>query len=331
MSYSLEFKNLFIESCATIGGKKEYEGPIGQYLDNYIKTSYNKQKSFEDAEISMSKSAIEIALMKAKLDTSKIKVAIGGDLSNQLAISSAVIKHFNLGFMGVYGACSSFILALINAGLIVSNNNKTYVIAFTSSSYATSERQFRFPIEYGIQKKDSVTTTVTGASAAILGKRPTKVRIKRATIGNVVDASWDNINDVGSPMSLAAYVTIKDHLHNFNVDHNYYDLILTGDLSCIGSKILLDCFKKDGITLTNYNDAGNIIYHKNDKDVHAGGSGPACIGLVSMSLIMRKMEKGELKRVLLVGTGALYSPTLTFQKHTIPIVAHAIELEVNEK
>lgn len=331
MGYSLSFKSVYLQSSATIGGKKEAEGPLSQYFDFCFKDSYHRQKSFEDAEVQMSKNAVELAINKAKLDVNKIKVVIGGDLSNQMAISSLSAKHFNMGFLGVYGACSSFVLALINAGLICSNNHDAYALAFTSSSYATSERQFRFPIEYGIQKKDTVTTTVTGAAAAVVGKRTSKIKITNATIGNVVDAKWDNVNDVGSPMSLAAYVTIKDHLRNHNRQVEDYDLILTGDLSRIGSKILLDCFKVDNIILTNYNDAGNLIYNADDKDVHAGGSGPACIGLVSMSYILDKMEKKELKRVLLVGTGALYSPTMSFQKHTIPIVAHAIELEVFEK
>ncbi|MCH5180708.1 MAG: stage V sporulation protein AD [Erysipelotrichales bacterium] len=331
MSYSLEFKQLFLQSSATIGGKKEYRGPLGHYFDYHYSDSYHKQKSFEDAEVMMARDVIQLAINKAKLDKEKIKVAFGGDLSNQMAISSGAIKNFDFAYGGVFGACSSFILALINAGLVCSNNHNTYALAFTSSSYATSERQFRYPIEYGIQKKDTVTVTVTGAASAVVGKRPTKIKINRATIGNVVDADWDNVNDVGSPMSLAAYTTIRDHLKNNNLDPSYYDLILTGDLSTIGSKILIDCFKTDGIILTNYNDAGNLIYVRGDKDIHAGGSGPACIGLVSMSYIVDKMEKKELKRVLLVGTGALYSPTMAYQHHTIPIVAHAIELEVYEK
>lgn len=331
MSYSLSFKSVFLQSGATIAGKKEFEGPLGEYFDYHYSDSYHKQKSFEDAEVLMLKEAIQLAINKARIDRTKIKVAIGGDLSNQLAVSASAIEHFDLAYSGVYGACSSFILALIQACLICSNNHNSYTLAFTSSSYATSERQFRFPIEYGIQKKDTVTTTVTGAASAVLGKRATKIKVTRATIGKVYDANWDNVNDVGSPMALAAYHTIKDHLDNNNLSASYYDLILTGDLSNIGSKILLDCFKTDGIILDNYNDAGNLIYYKGDNDIHAGGSGPACIGLVSMSYILNLMEKKELKRVLLVGTGALYSPTMCFQHHTIPIVAHAIELEVNEK
>jgi len=331
MSYSLSFKNVFLESSATTAGKKEFEGPLGQYFDNHFSDSYHHQKSFEDAEVKMSLDTIALAIKKSKLKEDQIKVLIGGDLSDQLAISSDTVKHFNMAYMGVYGACSSFILALINAGLIVSNNSQAYALAFTSSSYATSERQFRFPIEYGIQKKDTVTTTVTGAAAAVVGKRATKIQLTKATIGQVVDAEWDNVNDVGSPMSLAAYFTIRDHLLNHKRKVEDYDLILTGDLSHIGSTILVDCFKCDGIDLKNYNDAGNLIYHLGDQDIHAGGSGPACIGLVSMSYILNKMENKELKRVLLVGTGALYSPTMSFQKHSIPIVAHAIELEVVEE
>ncbi len=40
------------------------------------------------------------------------------------------------------------------------------------------------------------------------------------------------------------------------------------------------------------------------------------------------MRQGKLKKVLLVATGALMSPTTVNQKLTIPSIAHAISLEV---
>lgn len=58
--------------------------------------------------------------------------------------------------------------------------------------------------------------------------------------------------------------------------------------------------------------------------MHAGGSGCGCAGSVFNSYILRRLSEGELKKVLLVATGALMSPTSTLQGESIPSVAHAV-------
>ena len=63
------------------------------------------------------------------------------------------------------------------------------------------------------------------------------------------------------------------------------------------------------------------------KDVKAGGSGPVCSALVTFGYIFDQLKKKKLKKVLVVPTGALFSPTLIYQKENINSIAHAISLE----
>ena len=81
---------------------------------------------------------------------------------------------------------------------------------------------------------------------------------------------------------------------------------------------------------SNYDDCGTIIFDTDKQPVLAGGSGPACSALVNFSYIYKKLLEGKVKRVLLVPTGALFSPTFFFQKESIPAIAHAVSLEVVE-
>lgn len=329
MSYTMKFNNIFVQSTGTVVGKLEYEGPLGEYFDDRRDNDYCGKKSFEDGEVQFSKEAIAYALRKAKLNQSDIKVAIGGDLSNQIAVSNFVANELPFAFLGVYGACSTATLSIGVAAMFCELNKDAFALAFTSSNYATAERQFRYPIEYGIQKKETTTTTVTGGGAIVLGSRPSKVRVSAVTFGNVKDAEWLNVNDMGSPMALAAYDTIKHHLFNMKETPDDYDLILTGDLSSVGSEILKDALALDGIILKNHDDAGKLIYDPKKQNVYCGGSGTGCMALVAYSYVMKKLTQGEYKRVLLVATGALFSTTFCFQKHSIPIIAHAVVLEAN--
>lgn len=330
MSFSVKLNNVYLQSASSVVGPKEVSGPYGKYFDLGIDNYYNNQKSFEEGEVEMAKSAIEISLRKAKIKRSQIPLMFGGDLSNQIALSSLVMKSYASSSIGVYGACSTMTLSLGLACIHVDLGLVDYALAFTSSSYPVAERQFRYPNDYGIQKKDSSTSTVTGAASFIVGKRKTKIKVTELTYGRVHDPNKTDLNDLGSPMAFAAYSTITDHLANFHEKAEDYDLILTGDLSKVGTNVLLDSFKIDGVNLLNHLDAGKIIYYREKEKVYAGGSGPACIGVMTAGYIVNEMLKGTFKRVLLVATGALFSSTLAYQKHSIPVIAHALTLEADE-
>ncbi len=331
MTYSKRIENVYLQSVASIVGPKESKGPYGHYFDLRINDYYHNQKTFEEGEVKMIEDVIALSLKKAKIKQKRIDLVIGGDLSNQIAISSLAMKGIACSAIGVYGACATCTLSLGLASLYIEQGLINYALTFTSSSYPVAERQFRYPNNYGIQKKDSTTSTVTGAAAFIVGNRVSKIKISEMTIGRVYDPNKTDLNDLGSPMAYAAYKTINDHFENLDTSHDDYDLILTGDLSKVGSSVLLDCFKADGIILKNHQDAGRSIYYREKEKVYAGGSGAACISVMIAGYIIKEMLKGKYKKVLLVATGALFSSTLSYQKHSIPVVAHAITLEVNDE
>lgn len=329
MAYTRRIKNVFILSVGAVGGHLEFEGPLGKFLDAHFKDCYFGMKSFEDGEAKASKTAIKYALSKARISFNDVDLCIGGDLSDQISTSSRVASEIPFAFLGVYNACASSLTSLTLSALLVDLDQNLNVLSFCSSNFATAERQFRYPIAYGIQKKETATMTVTGAGASIISSRPSKIRISAITLGNVWDVNWNDANDLGSPMAYGAYRTFKSHIENMHESPKDYDMILTGDLSQVGSKVFLDCLKSDNITLDNYNDCGCLIYDCEKQKVYAGGSGVACLPLVMYGYVINKIKNGELKRVLLIATGALFSPMSCFQKQNIPVVGHAIVLEGN--
>ena len=309
------YKDLYIISRSTVAGEKEKQGPLGKFFDYYYLDQMAGKDSYEKGESKMIKMAIDIALKKAKLSKSNVELIVGGDLTSQLSSSN------------VYGACSTSILSTIVASSFVDNGLVNNALSFASSNYGSAERQFRYPNEYGVKKKQTATTTVTGCGTIILSKEKSKIKVVSSTIGQVINVNWDNINDMGSAMAYAAFDTIINHLKNTKTTPECYDLILTGDLSNVGSKVLYDLFKSDGIELNNYQDAGNLIFDiEKQNDIYSGGSGCACLALTSYGYILDLMIEKKLKDVLLIGTGCLHSKISTAQKEKIPVIAHLIHL-----
>lgn len=330
MSFSLSFKHVYLQNSASIVSKKERKGPYGHYFDQVIGDSYFHEKSFELGEVKMIQNAIELAIKKSNLQIADISLAFGGDLSNQLAITSLALSAYDTSLIGVYSACATISASLGLAATYIEYTPMPYNLAFTSSNYAVAERQFRYPNDYGIQKKETTTSTVTGAASFILGKKKSPIKITGLTYGNVYDSKLSNVNDLGTPMAYAAYHTIKEHLINNKESWKDYDLILTGDLSLVGSKVLKECFAKDGIDLANHQDAGLMIYHREEEKTYAGGSGPACIAAILASYIIQEMLAKRLRRVLVAATGALFSPTIINQKNNIMVTCHIVTLEVTK-
>ncbi len=330
MSNSLIFKDVYVVDSSTVGGRLEKEGPLGEYFDKTYDDLYCGKKTFEQAEQAMLKEAIDIVFKKTKLFDKDIDIMFGGDLLNQITSSNYVSRDYKIPLIGTYGACSSSMLTLALASSYVNAGYAKKALAFTSSHNATAERQYRYPTEYGIQKPDTTTYTVTGAGAIIVSNIISEIKVTSATIGEVVDFEFTDANNMGVAMAPAAYQTLKQHFKDLKRDPSYYDLIVTGDLSTYGKKIVIEMFKKDNIELKNYDDCGLIVYDRNNQEVFAGGSGCACCAVTTYGYILDKMRKKELKKVLVVATGALLSSTLIQQKESIPCIAHAVSLEVLE-
>ena len=327
---TFKYNSVYINEVSTVAGPYEAKGPLNKYYDYTYNDLYFNEKNWELAEISMHKKCIEILLSKSKLKPSDIDILISGDLLNQIVSSNFTALSISIPLIGIYAACSTSTLGLILASNMIDSKQAKKIITSVSSHNCTSEKQFRQPVEYGGPKPKTATFTTTGAASALISSKKSKIKITSATIGTVVDLGIKDAFHMGAVMAPAAAKTIYNHLKSTNTTINDYDLILTGDLGKYGKDILKDYMKEEyQIELNNLDDSACMIYDINKQDVYAGGSGPACIPLVTYSYIFDKMKKGKLKKVLMVATGALLSQTTVNEKQTIPAISHAVTLEAN--
>ena len=316
---SIRYDSVYIKDWFSIAGPDESKGNI-KNINYYLKDYYYGEKNFEAAEVKMQKTVINCLSQKHNID-----LIIGGDLSNQLGIMNLALKNNNKSFLGIYNACSTFIEGMIIGTNFINNKSINETLILSSSHMMTSERQFRYPNEYNSLKAACSTITATGAVGTILTNEPTNYKIKAVTIGSVVDYGIKDVSNMGAVMAPSAASVIQNHLYNLNRTIDDYNLILTGDLGILGVELLKKVLKSDhGIITNNIIDAGSILYKK-EQNKFMGGSGPICLPLV---LFNKYLNSKKIKRILVVGTGALHNPTLVNQKNTIPSIAHAIEIEV---
>ena len=321
---SSKYKNIYLNDYCTLVGPLEKESHLKKYnisMNDY----YFNEKTFEKAEIKMQSEVIDKIMEKNCLKNSDIDLLVGGDLTNQIAITSYNAKKYNFPFLGLYSACATFVESLIVASnfLVLSSYKK--ILGITSSHNLTAEKQFRYPVEYGAPRPHTATFTTTGAVATYLSKKESKIRIESSTIGTPIDMGITDANNLGAAMAPAAASTLMMHLKELNRDIGYYDLILTGDLGCVGGKIFQEYLEKNyNICLKKYMDAGCELF-LDSQETYSGGSGPVCLPLVLFNKILNSKKY---KKILIIATGALHSVTLVNQKLTIPSIAHAISLEV---
>ena len=327
---TIKYKNVFIEDTYTICGNYENDGPLSKYFDKkYKKDLYFDEKSWEKAEVHLIKEANKNILNKNKLKEEDIDFLISGDLQNQIAASDYMARDFNIPFIGAYEACSTVGEIIGIGSTFIEGGFAKKVLVSTSSHNMVSEKQFRNPTEYGTPKPKTATFTSTGAVSVLLSNIKSKIKVESVTFGKVIDMGITDVNHMGAVMAPGAGEVIYNHLKDTKRDISYYDLILTGDLGIYGKNILRDyMMTKYNIDLgDNYNDCGTMLYDLDNQPVLAGGSGPVCSSLVVFGYIYKEMLKGKYKKVLIVPTGALFSPTFTFQKESIPSIANAISLE----
>ena len=323
------YNNVFLNEVSTVTGPFEKVGLLGEYFDKSYTDLYMGEKTFEKGEIKLVRDSLNILLRKSKINKSNIDLIVGGDLLNQ--ITATTYGSIGIGdFIGIYGACSSSVLGMIIVSNFIEGGFISRGISVVSSHNMTSEKQFRYPTEYGAPRPNSSTFTSTGSASCLLSNKKSNVRVESSTLGRIIDFEENDPNDMGRVMAPSAIDTLLRHLKDTGRDVSYYDLILTGDLGKYGMEIFKDYLDKEhDITLSNYNDCGVMLYDlEKQSDVHAGGSGPVCSALVVYSYIYKLMKKKKLKRVLFLATGALFSPLLLNQKENINSICHAISLEV---
>ena len=321
---SKKFNNVYIKDNFSIVGPIERDGLLKNYdfvMDDY----YYGEKTFEQAEIKMQKIVLDNLLNKNKLSENKVDVLIGGDLINQISISSYNAAKFKIPYLGIYNACATYAEALIIASSFINGKLAKNIVTITSSHNLNAERQFRYPVEYGAIKKHTTTFTTTAAVSTLITNEETNIKIESATIGKALDMGITDTNNMGAVMAPAAAETLNTHLLEMKRNINYYDLVLTGDLGLVGKEIFLEMLNKEyNINLKKYMDAGCEIY-TNSQETYAGASGPVALPLV---LFDKVLSSKRYKKILIIATGSLQSVQLANQKLGSPGIAHAIRVEV---
>lgn len=317
-----------ITAWASVAGKKEAEGPLSHTFDIKCRDTYFGQRSWEQAEKHMQQLAIRKLAEKAGLAQQEFGLVFSGDLLNQCIGSSFTLRNTGIPHLGLYGACSTMAESLLMATMAVGGGFSDKVVAMTSSHFASSERQYRFPLGYGGQRTPTSQWTVTGSGAALVCAEGNGPRITACTIGTVTDLGIKDANNMGSAMAPAALETIKAHFNDLNCGPTDFDLIVTGDLGQLGKEMLMELARREDISLGGrLTDCGTLVFDNTTQDVHAGGSGCGCSAITLCGDLLHKLNTGKLKKILFCGTGALLSPTSTQQGLPIPGVCHAVCIE----
>lgn len=316
-----------ITHWASVAGKKESEGPLRKTFDMTVTDSYFGQKTWEQAEKRMQQIALELLAKKANMAESNFGLVFSGDLLNQCIGSSFTLRNTGIPHLGLYGACSTMAESLLMASMAVGGGFSDKVVAMTSSHFASSERQYRFPLGYGGQRTPTAQWTATGSGAALVCREGKGPKITACTIGTVTDYGIKDANNMGPAMAPAALSTIRSHFSDLNVSADDYDLIVTGDLGQLGKEVLLTMAQREGLEIGGkLTDCGTLLFDVTKQDVHAGGSGCGCSAITLCGYLLDKLQAGKLKKILFCGTGALLSPTSTQQGLPIPGICHAVSI-----
>lgn len=309
-------------------GEKEKQGPLGKYFKDFFTDDTFGQKTFEKAERQMLLTAINDMLKRNDISPSQLDVYIGGDILNQLVTCNYVAEQLQIPFIGAYSACSSVTESLALASCLIDGGFCSKVLCSACSHFSAAERQYRYPLEFGNQRQAYSQWTVTGAGCSVLDKSVTdKPKITKVCFGKVVDFGVLDIANMGAAMAPAACDTLTAFLKDTKTSPDDYDLIATGDLGKLGSDIFRELMAKNNYQIgNNYIDCGHLIYSANQGCMQ-GGSGAGCSASVFSAYIYQKLKSKQLKKVLLLATGALMSTTTNQQGDAIPAVSHLIMVE----
>ncbi|MBQ8309385.1 MAG: stage V sporulation protein AD [Clostridia bacterium] len=331
-------KQEWIDLCAVIVaaasavGKKESDGPLGELFDLRDDTDRFGAKTWEGAESEMQRMAFNTAMARMGVRDGDVGALFAGDLLNQCVGSAYGLLSFDIPYFGLYGACSTCAEGLLLASMTVTGGFYSLCGAVTSSHYCAAERQYRTPIEYGAQRSPTAQWTVTGAGAFLIGTEtahPTaRAVIRRALPGRAMEKGVNDAGNMGAAMAPAAADTLVRFFNATGTHPADYDLIVTGDLGFEGGDILCELMRYEGFPIiNNYTDCGQLIYDRKRQDVHGGGSGCGCSAVVLAAHLLPRLERGELRRILFLSTGAMMSPDSIKQGQNIPAIAHLLEIE----
>ena len=317
-----------ITSFAAICGSKEKAGILGEYADITLEDDMYAESTFEKAECKMLTNAIALAIKKGGYEDRDIDALFSGDLLNQIISASFAARDYDFPFLGMYSACSTMSESILMGAAMVNAGYCKRIVAATGSHFASAERQYRFPLEPGTTRPPHSQWTVTGAGGCVISSEEKGIKVVSGTMGKVVDYGVTDVNNMGAAMAPAAAATLIQHFVDTNTSPDDYDLILTGDLGALGSRILKDLTWEKGFDISSVHvDCGEIVYKVIEREFQ-GGSGAGCSATVLNSYILTKMSAGLYKRVLFAATGALLSTVSSGQGESIPCISHAVQLEV---
>lgn len=318
----------YIEASGSVVGKKEGEGPLGDLFDMVSEDDTFGCDCWEEAESTLQKEAAALAMGKAGVKPEEVRYIFAGDLLGQTIATSFGIVNYEIPLFGLYGACSTAGESMSLGAMCVAGGYANRVLAMTSSHFASAEKQFRFPLEYGNQRPVSSTWTVTGSGAFLLGTGKSHVRISGITTGKIMDYGVRDSMNMGAAMAPAACDLIVQHFEDFQTSPKDYDRIITGDLGYVGQDILLTLTKERGYDIsTVHTDCGIEIFDRETQGTDSGGSGCGCSAVTMSAFFLPKIQRGELKKVLFVPTGALLSKISFNEGQTVPGIAHGVVLE----
>ena len=329
---SIEFGSpIWIQCSASIVGKKEGQGPLGKLFDKISRDDLFGGNSWEEAESALQKETVQLCIQKAGIQIEDIRYLFAGDLLGQCIASSFGLAEFNTPLFGLYGACSTSALSITLGSIAIAAGVADKVMCVTSSHFASAEKEFRFPLEYGNQRPLSASWTVIGSGAFLLSDTSNgndRAVITAVTPGRIVDFGLKDSMNMGMCMAPAAADVIFNHLQDFNRKSEYYDKIITGDLGYVGKQGVIDLLGQKGIDISQQHmDCGIEIFDQKTQDTHAGGSGCGCAASVLSAYILKQLEDKVWKRVLFVPTGALLSKVSFNEGKSVPGIAHAVVIE----
>ena len=326
-------RKVYIRDCAAIVGPREKDGPLGEYFDEVQSEDFD-EKSWEKAEAKFTEATFQKLINKTKIKTENLDCVLSGDLMNQCIASSIGLKDFGVPYLGLFGACSTIAEGMVVGSLLINSEAMNNIICMASSNFCSAEKTFRMPLEQGGQRPATAQCTVSAAAGVLLSSMPEGPVISSVTVGKIIDYNVTDANNMGAAMAPAAADTIISHLKDTGRNTSYYDAIITGDLGLTGSGLLREIMDMHGYSLYDkskeqfiHKDCGAMIFDPLKQGTNSGGSGCGCIASVFSSFFYKQLKEGKLKRILLVGTGALMSPVSVKQSESISGIAHAVEIE----
>ena len=320
-------RGISVLSCGAVGGKQEGEGPLGRHFDRIDIDSFCGCQTWEQAESELQRRALETALEKGGMTETDVDAVLTGDLLNQCVGGSFALRNEPLAVAGLYSACATMGEGLVLSSLLIAGGALRSAAVMASSHFCAAERQYRMPLPYGSQRSPTAQWTATAAGCCILGREGDGPYVTHTVLGRIVDMGITDATNMGAAMAPAAIDTLTALFRDTKTRPQDYDLIVTGDLGKIGHSIVADLMGRDGFLMDErYTDCGLLLYDRKKQDMHAGGSGAGCSASVLCAYLLRGMAAGRWQRIIFAPTGALLSPTTTFQKQSIPAVCHAVVL-----